>query len=107
MTNIGPAPGGFGLAGEPFGCDPNAGNPLTVRVGTQNFNVNVHTLYSLGVTNTTTNTFLTSQIYELDGTRAPAPSGVPEPGTFALTAFASAGLWVGLRVRRRKPLHAP
>ncbi len=101
VTDIGPAPNGFGFIGNPFGCDPNAGNPLKVIVGTQNANINVHTLYSLGVTNTTTNTFLTSQVYELDGTSAPATSSVPEPGTFALTALAIAGFW-GLRLRMRR-----
>ncbi len=101
VTDIGPAPNGFGFVGNPFGCDPNAGSLLTVAFGTDNINVNVHTLYSLGVTNTTTNTFLTSQIYEMDGTSAPAISGVPELGTFALTALAIAGLW-GLRLRMRR-----
>ncbi len=105
VTDIGPAPDGVGFIGDPFGCDLNTGNPLTVIAGSSNVNINVHTLYSLGVTNATTNTFLTSQIYELDGTSGPA--SIPEPGTLTPVAIASAGLWLGLRARRRKALRAP
>ncbi len=48
VTDIGPAPSGFGFTGNPFGCNPNAGNPLTVISGTANFNANVHTLLFAG-----------------------------------------------------------
>ncbi len=98
VTDIGPAPSGFGFTGVPFGCDPNTGNQLTIAFGTANINVNDHTLYSLGVTNTTTNTFLTSQTYELDGTSGPA--SIPEPGTFAVMGLGMAGLCC-FRARKR------
>ncbi len=78
----------------------NAIQLFTVEAGTINFNTDTHTLHSLGVTNTTTNTFLTSQVYELDGTSG--PSAIPEPGTFGLMAFAIAGLC--LRIHRRRML---
>ena len=102
--DIGQCQGVDALTGLPFGCDPTTGIQLTVAFGTQNLNANSHTLYTIGVTNTTTNTFLTSQSYELDGTRGPA--SIPEPGTLAPMALAMAGLW-SLRFRRRKALHAP
>ncbi len=92
---------GADASGVPFGCAPNAGNQLTVVVGTTNFNANTHTFYSLGVTNTTTNTFLTSQVYELDGTSGPA--AIPEPGTFCLMALAIAGLY--FRIHRSGKHH--
>ena len=98
IGDIGQCQGVDVLTGVPFGCDPTTGNQLTVAFGTQNLNANTHTLYSVGVTNTTTNTFLTSQSYELAGTRVPA--NIPEPGTFASMALAIAGLW-GLRARNR------
>ena len=74
IGDIGQCQGVNALTGVPFGCDPNAGSQLSVLPGTANTNINSHTLYSLGVTNTTTNTFLISQSYELDGARGPAPA---------------------------------
>ncbi len=98
---------GVDASSVPFGCDPNAGILFAVPAGTENFNTNTHTLRSLGVTNTTTNTFLTSQVYELDGTTASAPASIPEPGTFASVALTLAVLWLGFRVGRRQAVHAP
>ena len=97
---------GVNAAGAPFGCDPTAGNSFNVQAGTSNLNINTHTAYFLSVTNTTTNTFLTSQVYELDGVSAPA-AGVPEPGTLALAGIAIPGVWLGLRLRRRRKVAPP
>ena len=101
--DIGQCQGVNAFTGIPFGCDPTTGSPLTVVVGTVDFHANSHTLYSIGVTNTTTNTFLTSQSYELDGTRGPA--NIPEPGTLAPMGLAIAGLWsLRLRIRRTRTI---
>ena len=97
--NIGQCLGVDAVTKVPFGCDPTTGNPLTVVVGTVDLNANSHTLYTIGVTNTTMNTFLTSQSYELDGTRGPAR--IPEPGTLATMALAFAGLWRLRALKRR------
>ncbi len=88
-------------SGVPFGCDSNAGSPFIFPAGSINLNTNAHTLYSVSATSTTTNTFLTSQVYELDGTSGPAT--VPEPGTFAAMAITIAGLCCfRTRIHRRR-----
>jgi hypothetical protein len=90
---------GVDTSGIPFGCDPAAGNHSMLAFGSSDVNVDIHTTYFVIVTNTTTNTFQTSQVYELDGLTGATPT--PEPGTFGLTAAAIAALWLGLGALRK------
>ena len=74
------------------------GIPFQVLAGTTNLNINIHTLFDIFRTITTTNTFNTVARYELVGTRS-APTRVPEPATWALALLALA--FMGWQARRR------
>lgn len=74
------------------------GIPFFVLPGTTNLNINTHTLFDIFRTITTTNTFNTVARYELVGTRS-APTGVPEPATWALALLALG--FMGWQARRR------
>ena len=68
--------------------------------GSNNINTNVHTLTQIFQTTTTTNTFLTTEVYDLIGIPVVAP--VPEPSTMLLTAAGLAGLGLLRRNRLRR-----
>lgn len=76
--------------GVPFGCDPTDGTLFQVLAGQQNFTTNTHTVLQVTRTVTTTNTFLTSEHWEITGYPETAP--VPEPSTLAVVAAGLAGI---------------
>lgn len=84
-------------AGFPLGCTPGPGTPFNIVSGSNNFNSNTHTLTEIFQTTTTTDTFLTSELYDLTGD--PAVEPIPEPGAVLLAAAGLAGL-VLLKMRR-------
>ena len=69
-----------------------------VAPGTTNVNINTHTESVYDRLFVTTNTYLTTQTYELVGYPQPV-AGVPEPGTLGLVGLGLAGL-AALRRRR-------
>ena len=83
----------------PFGCTPGLGTPYLVVSYSSNVNINTHTLTQILQTTTTTNTFLTSQVYDLTG--VPVSGSVPEPGTVSLVAIGLGGI---VLIRRRAQL---
>jgi len=88
-TTIGP---GTILIGE------NQSETFFVAAGTVNLNINTHTESFYDRLFLTTNTYLTTQTYELVGYPQPV-AGVPEPGTLGLVGLGLAGL-AALRRRR-------
>jgi hypothetical protein len=68
---------------------------LDVIAGQTAINTNVDFTYTVGQNAVTTNTYLTTQSYEIDGTTGASPT--PEPGTFALI-----GCGLGLVALRRR-----
>jgi hypothetical protein len=93
---------GLVTAGYPLlnGCSL-PGTPLVVVPGGIDFDTRTVTLVTISQTATTTNTFLTTAVYELDGflpgTQPPA-TPVPPSLVLVLTGLAGAGLY---EVRRR------
>jgi len=86
--------------GTPFGCEPGLGIPIFVADNSSDIRVNIHTLTQIFQTTTTTNTFLTTEHYNLVGTPGDF-SSVPEPSSLMLAASGFAGLGL-LRVKRRR-----
>ena len=82
------------------GCVPG-GTPFVIAPGGIDFDTLTFSLVTINKTATTTNTFLTTTVYELDGfPQGGQPSAVPVPPSLllALTGLAGAGLY---RVRRK------
>ena len=82
-----------------IGNRDTGGTAFQVLAGTNNLNVNTHTLTQIFQTTTTTSTFLTSQVYDLTG--VPVNGSVPEPGTVSLVAIGLGGI---VLIRRRAQL---
>jgi hypothetical protein len=74
------------------------GDTFTVLAGQLDINVNTDIQYSIAQTVVTTDTYLTTATYEINGVTS--NNAVPEPGTLALL-LAGAGML--LFVRRRRP----
>lgn len=82
----------------PTGC--SGGQSFTIVAGGIDFDVMTLSLVTISQTTTTTNTFLTTQLYELDGIAGPA-AAVPEPGSSVLLPIGLVGL-VGLGAWSRR-----
>jgi len=81
------------------GCS-SAFNLFTLQPGQMDFDALTVSPYTISKTATTTNTTLTSQVYEIDGAPAPA-TPAPPPLLMALMGIAAAGLYaVSKRLRR-------
>lgn len=77
------------------------GTPYFVSAGTTNFDANTQTRFDIYRDVVTTNTFLTSAVYTLVGTRN-GPVSVPVPGVLALMT-AALGAWAVAARRARCP----
>ena len=78
-------------------------NQLTsfaVAAGAQDYDTLVTTLIHQATTTTTTNTYLTSMVYEVEGVAGTGPAPVPEPATLGLMAVGLLGL-SGVARRKR------
>jgi hypothetical protein len=70
---------------------------FTVIAGQTDINVNTENFYATDRTVTTTSTYLTTQVYEIDGSTS--ISGVPEPATWTLMGLGLAAVAVKSRKR--------
>ena len=88
--------------GQPAGpAGPSANRTFFVALGQESVDVSTVTLVTGSQTSTTTSTFLTTQVYELDGvTGQAAPPATPAPPSWLLTMIGMVG--VGLYFGRRK-----
>ena len=85
--------------GTAFGCNPSLFTHFTVAAGNINIDAHTHLVTNRLVTNTTTETWLTTQFYEVLGLQS--ANSVPEPGTLVLVAAALAALaMLGRRSRK-------
>jgi hypothetical protein len=84
-----------------------AGTPFTVNAGTTNFDTSTVSLVRIDQTATTTNTFLTTELYELDGAVAGVPDTPAPPSLVLALAAAVAGLWLVILRRRGREWPSP
>ncbi|MDQ6706993.1 MAG: PEP-CTERM sorting domain-containing protein, partial [Acidobacteriota bacterium] len=82
----------------------NQSQTFTIIAGQLDINVNVDRAFTVTRNAVTTNTFLTTQSFQIDGTSAgPIPS-VPEPGSWALLLTGAAGMiLLGWKKQRSDP----
>lgn len=78
----------------------NQNTLFLVLAGQLDINVNTEVFYATDRNAITTNTFLTSQTYEIDGTTSPL-GAAPEPGGWLLVLVAPAIFGAGVFLRRR------
>ena len=79
----------------------NQSEEFDVLAGQLDLNVNTDTASTIDRNAITTNTFLTSQFFEIDGTTSAPPVSVPEAGTGSILIAGLAGLFF-LRRRRQQ-----
>ena len=82
----------------------NHSQTFTIIAGQLDINVNSDVAFSVTRNAVTTNTFLTTQSFEIDGTTSGPISGVPEPGSWALLLTGGAGMiLLGWKKHRSNP----
>jgi hypothetical protein len=81
-----------------IGCVPG-GTPFAIGAGAVDFDTLTLSRVTISRTATTTNTFLTTTVYEVDGFPAGGPAATPAPPSLilALTGLAGAGLYLATR----------
>ena len=78
----------------------NQSQAFTLLAGQVDYDTLITTLIHQAITTTTTNTYLTSMVYEIEGVAATGPAPVPEPATLGLMAVGLLGL-SGVARRKR------
>ena len=86
---------------RPTGCP--GGTVLVILSGNSNINVNTNSQSDIFQTTTTTNTYRTSQTYELNGTAAPSPPATPAPPSLWLAICGIAATGIYYMKRNRNP----
>ena len=87
----------------PLGCSL-AGTPVDVASGAIDFDTRTLALVTISQTATATNTFLTTAVYEINGSGAPTPPATPLPPSLflAVTGVATLGFSEWRRRRRAR-----
>lgn len=83
----------FGPASVPTGACQS--QTFVVIAGQLNININTDIGYTVPLDVLTTDTYVTTQAYQITGTRPAGPASIPEPGTAAL--LLGCGVLFGLR----------